>query len=272
MPCAKRVIRRGPSDPGEPLVRRALIALAAVLTAASAALAQPVQRPHPYWPQGFRPVAADVEEVEGLILERTNAFRREHGQAPLEEDARLTADARAFAAYLARTGKFSHTADGRTPADRANAVGYDYCRIAENIAFGEDSRGFQSETLAKMLMDGWAASPGHRRNLLDPEPTQIGVGVAAAAGSRGRYIAVQEFGRPASMTFAFQVDNDTPWSQSYVLGGRTIRITPNTVITHTLCVAEDLQAPGGPTLRPGPGQRYVLRETAGGHAVLKPAA
>jgi uncharacterized protein YkwD len=254
-------------------VRPALPILAA-LALASAAQAQPVARPHPYWPSGFRPAAADAEEVEGLILDQTNGLRRSQGLAPLDEDARLTSDARAFAAYLARTGKFSHTADGRTPADRATAAGYDYCHIAENIAYAEDSRGFKSEPLARTLMEGWAASPGHRRNLLDPESQEIGVGVAAAPDTPGKYVAVQEFGRPASLSFEFSVFNRTGRAMTYRLGGRPVQIAPDTIITHTLCAPEALQAGASAPVQPAPGASYVLRTGPGGHTVLerRPAA
>jgi len=31
-------------------------------------------------------------------------------------------------------------------------------------------------------MNSWRSSPGHRRNILDPDYTHLGVGVAAAGG------------------------------------------------------------------------------------------
>ena len=35
------------------------------------------------------------------------------------------------------------------------------------------------KTQARMIVDGWMTSPGHRRNMLDPNYTHIGIGVAA---------------------------------------------------------------------------------------------
>jgi uncharacterized protein YkwD len=226
------------------------------LALASAALAQPAHRDRISWPEGFRPAAADAQEVERMILDRTNAFRREQGLSELTEDARLTADARAFADYLARTGQFSHTADGREASDRAKAAGYDYCEVAENIAWAQNASGFRSGPLAQVFMDGWKTSPGHRRNMLDPNVVEIGVGVAPAPGAPGKYLAVQEFGRPASMSFSFKVVNRSGQAATYRLGDRSIRIGGHTVITHTACAPETLTLAAIRPVQPRPGGTY----------------
>lgn len=36
---------------------------------------------------------------------------------------------------MAKTGKYGHAADGRKPAERAAAHGYEYCIVRENIAY-----------------------------------------------------------------------------------------------------------------------------------------
>ncbi|MFT5508369.1 MAG: hypothetical protein ACI89J_001444, partial [Hyphomicrobiaceae bacterium] len=60
----------------------------------------------------------DLPNVEIAIIEMTNGFRRQNKLSELKRNRTLDQAARAFASYLARTGKFSHTADGRRPADR----------------------------------------------------------------------------------------------------------------------------------------------------------
>ena len=54
------------------------------------------------------------------------------------------------AAYMAKSGKFDHDADGRQPAQRIAAKGYRYCMVAENIAYEFSSRGFASSELAQL--------------------------------------------------------------------------------------------------------------------------
>jgi peptidylprolyl isomerase/FKBP-type peptidyl-prolyl cis-trans isomerase FklB len=214
-----------------PFVTCALILLAAGALGASAARSQirTPQRP------GFHPIEPVETEVEAQIIDQTNAFRSEHGRGPLTENPVLTAEARVFADYLVRTHAFAHDADGRSPHERAQAAGYDYCVVAENLAFEEDPNRFRDRDVASDLMRSWQASPGHRRNLLDPEVVELGVGVASSPGPTPRYVAVQEFGRPASMRFAFAVTNRTEYEASYTFEGRTRRLDPGTTITLWPC-------------------------------------
>ena len=102
----------------------------------------------------------DLPQTELAILEMTNAFRRENRLGELKQNPALTAAARAFGAYLARTGLFAHEADGRQPAQRAEAAGYRYCLIAENLAMNLDSRGFETKGLAREAVEGWRSLQG----------------------------------------------------------------------------------------------------------------
>ena len=104
----------------------------------------------------------DLPQTEVAIVELTNAFRKAGALQQVKPNPALAAAARAFAEYLARTGKFAHEADGRKPEDRAQAQGYRYCLVAENLAWNLNSRGFESAQLAREVVEGWKASPGHR--------------------------------------------------------------------------------------------------------------
>jgi len=150
-------------------------------------IALPAPALEPLWP--------NTGEAEKYVFEDTNAFRGEQGQRELAVDKTLAATAQRFADYMARTGKYAHDADGRTPGQRLRAAGYDYCMVAENIAFAFDSRGFRTQHLADKFVDGWKASPGHRKNMLDAEATVMGIAIAQSP-STGYYYAVQMFARP----------------------------------------------------------------------------
>ncbi len=149
----------------------------------------------------------DLARTEVAIVAQTNAFRREERLAPVVRNAALDQAARLFAAYLAKTGRFAHEADGRQPADRVKASGYQYCTVAENLALNLDSRGFTAEKLSGEAIEGWKNSPGHRKNILLPDVTEIGVGVARAPDADPKFLSVQLFGRPSSLTFEFRVAN-----------------------------------------------------------------
>ena len=64
----------------------------------------------------------------------TNAFRRQEESQP-GPAPQLASAARYFADFMARTGKFGHSADGSEPAARAKRFGYEYCIVSENIAY-----------------------------------------------------------------------------------------------------------------------------------------
>ncbi|WP_232668665.1 CAP domain-containing protein [Pseudonocardia sp. TRM90224] len=125
-----------------------------------------------------------------LVLEvvaATNVERARHRLRPLTVDARLTAAAQAHTEDMVRRGFFAHeNPDGKQVWDRALAAGYAYRKVAENIAAGQRT--------AAEVVQGWMDSPGHRRNILDGDLTQIGVG-HVPGGSYGVYWT-QVFGTP----------------------------------------------------------------------------
>ena len=177
----------------------------------------------------------NMAAAEAAIVEQTNAFRRSEGRTAVVRNVVLDQAARRFAEYLARTGRFAHEADGRQPADRATAAGYRYCTIAENLALNLDSRGFSTAKLAGEAVEGWKASPGHRKNMLLPNVTEIGVGIARAPGADPKFHSVQLFGRPQRLSFTFQVQNSSGTAVTYSFGGKTQQIEPRVVVTHTAC-------------------------------------
>ena len=210
----------------------------------------------------------DLPAVEIAIVEKTNLFRRSNKLGELRRNPKLDRAAKAFARYLARSGRFSHTADGRKPAQRIRAAGYRYCQVAENLALNVDSRGFRAQNLASQAMTGWKNSPGHRRNMLRETVTEIGVGVAKAADEH-RYLSVQLFGRPETLRYRFRIRNEARRSVSYSFAGQALSAPAQSIMTHTACVSGELWFPkaaqrGG---RAGKGVRFST--SAGDTFVVK---
>ena len=214
------------------------------------------------------PVVPDLPQTEVAIIEMTNAFRQEHKLAGLKPNAALTAAARAFAAYLGKTGKFAHEADGREPHQRAEAQGYRYCLVAENLAYNLDSRGFAASQLARDVVEGWKTSPGHRDNMLEKNATDIGVGVARAADKTPKFISVQLFGRPESLKVGFVIENHSSVSVNYTLGDEKETLPARATASHSSCepgaLVIDKAEPGALRLEPRDGDRFVLRQGAAG--------
>jgi uncharacterized protein YkwD len=134
---------------------------------------------------------ADLGAVRTAVLSRVNAERRAAGLAPLAANTLLDRAAQRHAEDMLRRSYFSHKGlDGSTILERVQATGYPARTVGENIAEGQFS--------VDQVMEGWMDSPGHRRNILERNFRELGVGVARGVsepGRRHRIIWVQNFGR-----------------------------------------------------------------------------
>jgi len=207
-----------------------------------------------------------IEEVETLLLEGTNAFRQQEHRERLNADPKLAKTARDFAAFMAKTDKYGHQADGKEPSDRVKEHGYTYCVIAENIAYQFSSEGFATRELADKLVEVWKNSPGHRKNMLDPDVTEAGMGVAHSEKS-DKYYAVQVFGRPRSAAIEFSVANQTEDTVEYTLDTEKFSLPARTTRTHESCRSGTLTFPWqkkegkAEAIRPVKGDRFeVIKE------------
>jgi uncharacterized protein YkwD len=205
--------------------------------------------------------APDLPAVEALIGRATNELRARHARAALARDPALTRAARSFADFMARTDRYAHRADGKDPADRARARGYEHCMVSENIAYQFSSESFATAELARRFVDGWKESAGHRRNMLEPAATDMGTAVSRSARS-GRYYAVQMFGRPRSRMLEFRVTNLAKRTLDYRVADKDWQLASRAGRLHTVCGPESVTFPGadegkGRTIRPSGGENLV---------------
>ena len=138
----------------------------------------PPPGPYPSGPAG--PAVLPFQAVEAWIFQFTNEIRQSHGFAPLSRDETLDALARAYCEDMLRRRFFSHsTPEGIAPKDRVIAAypGTIY-RLGENIWKGFNQNLDDPSQLARFIVDGWMASPGHRDNIFGPYFTHVGLGVA----------------------------------------------------------------------------------------------
>lgn len=208
-------------------------------------------------------MAPDLPQTEIAIVEMTNAFRKASALQEVKPNPVLAAAARAFAQYLATSGKFGHEADGRAPDKRVEAEGYRACMVAENLAWNADSRGFQTRQLAGEIVEGWKDSPSHRENLLLPEATEIGVAVVPAPYKIQKFIAVQLFGRPESEKIKFAIRNTTRMPIRYSVGEERETIEPSASVDYGVCDIPQVtfERAGVVPIRftPRNGDRFVIR-------------
>jgi uncharacterized protein YkwD len=131
----------------------------------------------------------DLDRVRAEMLARVNAARKKAGAQPLRSNGKLDLAAQRHAEDMLARSYFAHASpEKKTVRDRASAAGYDWRRIGENIAEGQFS--------VDEVMDTWMNSPGHRKNILDPDFRELGVGLALgrSGGGRHRIVWAQAFG------------------------------------------------------------------------------
>ncbi len=186
------------------------------------------------------PVLPDLPQAEAAIIEMTNAFRAENHLSTVAGNAALKSAAQAYADHLARTATFSHSADGRQPADRAQAAGYRYCMVAENLALNQSSRGFEARDLAGRMVEGWKNSPPHRASMLAPNVTEIGIGIARGPDADPKFLTVQLFGRPEAYKYQVHVENRSGAAISYMFGNQPNTAQTSMHLTHTACVPHEI--------------------------------
>jgi uncharacterized protein YkwD len=110
-------------------------------------------------------------------LAEVNAYRTKNGRKAVVLDARLSQAAAVQSKAQAARGRIGHDgADGSKPMQRAARAGFRAKIASENVASGQKS--FSD------AMKSWEGSSGHRENLLRPEVTAIGVGMAKTGEGR----------------------------------------------------------------------------------------
>jgi uncharacterized protein YkwD len=131
----------------------------------------------------------DLERVREEMLARVNAERAAAGFPPLLRDPRLDEAAQRHAEDMLVRSYYNHISpDGTSPTTRTRKSGYTGRLVGENIARGP--------VAVQEVMNNWMGSSGHRRNLLQPAFTHLGVGVVVGRNPAmgDTVIWVQDFG------------------------------------------------------------------------------
>jgi len=230
-------------------------ALACVAEAQTGALAQP-----------------DLAVVAARVVSLTNTLRARNELGKVDIEPQLSRAAQEYAEFMADNDRIAHDADGRTPAERVKAAGYDYCMVAENVEYVVNSLGFSTEQLAARLVQNWEKSPEHRRNLLLEPITEIGVGVAQSVRSR-RYYAVQLLARPRIAALNFEVANRAGVSVEYEVSGERFELPVLVTRLHSRCAQATLRllpAEAGTTpITVKSGAHYVVDRTESGQVRMR---
>jgi uncharacterized protein YkwD len=186
-------------------------------------------RPSPAPPTTAPVAAATWSDVEKRILELTNQARRQAHAAPLAADDGLHACATAQSNDMLERNFFDHVnPSGEDPSDRVARIHRQMIgTTGENIWKGGGSPLANRPDLADKIFADWMHSPHHRENILRPEFTHLGVGVAIrgveirATQSFGKVRAFLDVPLPATVPAGSPVDlrmhGRSPLADEYML-------------------------------------------------------
>jgi uncharacterized protein YkwD len=117
--------------------------------------------------------------LENNLTFESNQARRRNGVEPLAYDQALALAARQHAREMSQLNYFAHQSpnpENATVRDRVKRAGSAALAVGENLALIGNSA-----TLAQDAVQGWLDSPGHRANLLNPDFTHVGHGLATSS-------------------------------------------------------------------------------------------
>ena len=177
----------------------ALAAPAAPQGAPAAAAAVPAQ------------VSADGTQYANTVLNKVNELRSSLGLQPVTRYQELDTVAQDWSEQQAAANNMSHRPDFTSAYPAGWTTG------SENVAW----RTAGGDTGA-LIFDQWLNSPGHYKNMTDPNVNSIGIGFAQT--SDGRWYATQNFA-------AYNVSNTT-LTQTTSTTSNTTTTTTNTTTTN----------------------------------------
>jgi len=140
-----------------------------------------------------------AEKLEKKTHELVNSERVKAGLKPFAYSAKLSSIARNHSLDMAAKNYTDHVnKDGLNPSDRAKKSGYDIIKknkngyrtgVGENIHESRREKEYNGKTtpylasvdeVAAAAVKGWMNSPGHRKNIINPDYTLAGTGISVA--------------------------------------------------------------------------------------------
>lgn len=123
-------------------------------------------------------VTAPPSSIEAYIFEGTNKKRSQNKISKLSYSNHLAAVAHHHSRDMRERNYFNHdTPEGRSAKGRCKAMNVSDPNVAENISERSMRPNQTGEKLAEDIIDSWMDSPGHRKNILNSQYDEIGVGV-----------------------------------------------------------------------------------------------
>ena len=120
--------------------------------------------------------SGNFSKFQKEVLDLVNKERTSRGLQALKFNSKLSNVATLKSQDMIDKNYFDHTSPTYgSPFDMMKKFGISYTSAGENIAMGQET--------PQEVMNSWMNSPGHRKNILNPNFTELGVGIASNGSS-----------------------------------------------------------------------------------------
>jgi len=174
------------------------------------------------------------------LMALANQSRAGTGAPPLQWNGALAEAARKHCEWMVSEGQIAHRYGGEEDLSvRAGQAGAHFSLIEENVAVG---------ATAPEIHEAWMQSPGHRRNLLNPQVDRVGIAVIAA---RGVLWAVADYTRAVQTMGAAEVESRI----AALIRPSGVKILSDPTLARQACRMDQ----GIPRTQGGPQATFVMR-------------
>lgn len=125
-----------------------------------------------------------------------NSQRHAHNLPALQMNSQLVASAKAHNLAMAKANSMLHQLPGELGfGQRILQTGYNYLFAGENIGWNTDYNLAGARYLQNLMYNEVAPNDGHRKNILSPNYTQVGIHILFDAAHNKMWLT-QDFGKP----------------------------------------------------------------------------
>ena len=159
-----------------------------------------------------QPASADTPGDEAAFVAKLNGLRASVGLPALQVNGDLTTIARNWSTRMAQAGTISHNPDLAAQAPST------WMRLGENVGVGPDVDG---------LHTAFVNSSAHYHNMVDPQFTQVGIGVVRDAS--GTIFVTVDFMTAGAVAFTAPAAPAAPAAAHQTCSRRRGKVTCRTV-------------------------------------------
>jgi hypothetical protein len=184
----------------------------------------------------------DPNALEAQFIASVNALRTSQGLAPFIVDAEIRTVAMGWTEKMAAAGSISHN------PNLAREITASWRKLGENVGTGPD---------VPSVEEAFENSPGHRRNLLDPDFTHVSITVVV----RGDRIFVTQQFRTPSAPVAPATPTGAPTELALAVAPKPVAAATKSAGSHLPGLTHDASGRSGgvppPGWRPRPGRAAI---------------